>query len=413
MKTEVSNMMENITLKAIWTVDNRSYYERRGYNFTNYGESFAVKDADFNSNSKMEIIVPCACCGDDVTIEFRSYHKNVSQNTSVICNGCKHNLRLDNLFQRVVNVCAEKNYELLTTRNEIIDKRTEIAYICPMHGITHTKIRSLLEGKGCYQCGRYNAGIKMVATTLTARQESLYQKALLSAEQKGYILHSNKEDIIDNTSYIKYSCPKHGLHTMRVANFNSGKGCPDCVPECNSERFRLSSDEAASRIALYGGRLLNKDDYKNQTKKNLLIECFECGKPFTTSLRNFTQHGGRVCSCCSSAVSLGEKRIRNYLEANHIPFKHQKWFSDCRDRNPLPFDFYLPEHNTIIEFDGRQHFEEVKFFSYSLEMVQKHDTIKNNYCMENNIYLIRIPYWDYSKIEEILNNKVISHKDIV
>ena len=405
--------MGNIVLKAIWNVDNRAYYEKRGYNFTNYGDSFEVKDSDFNSNSKMEIIVPCSCCSDDVTIGFRSYYKNISQNTSIICNSCKHNLRLSDLFQRVVNICKEKNYGLLTTRDEIIDERTEIVYICPVHGITHTKIKSLFEGKGCYQCGRDNAAIKMVATTLKSRQESLYQKALLSAEQRGYIVNSSEEDIIDNTSYIEYSCPKHGPHTMRVANFNSGKGCPDCVPGRNSERFRLSPDEAAKRIELCGGRLLNKDDYKNQTEKNLLIECFECGNPFTTSLRNFTQHGGQVCSCCSSAVSLGEKRIMNYLEANHIIFKHQKWFSDCRDRNPLPFDFYLPEHNTIIEFDGRQHFEEVKFFSYSLAMVQKHDTIKTTYCLENNIYLIRIPYWDYSKIEEILDGKLISHKEIV
>ena len=406
-------MIENVVLKTIWNLDNRSYYEKRGYKFTDYGDCFEVKESDFTGNSKMEIIVPCVHCGKDVVIGFRTYYKNKSQNTSIMCSDCRKQIRLDILFQRVVDICAAKKYELLTMRDDIIDEHTEIVYICQTHGITHTKIRSLLEGKGCYQCGRDSSAIKMVATTLEARRESLYQKALLSAKQRGYILRSNKEDIVDNTSYIEYICPNHGPHTMRVANFNFGKGCPDCASEYNSKLFRLSPDEAARRIELCGGRLLNKDNYKNQTEKNLSIECFECGRPFTTSLRNFTQHGGQVCSCCSNNISLGEKRIRNYLEANNIIFEHQKWFSDCRDRNPLPFDFYLSEYNTIIEFDGRQHFEEVEYFSYSLAMVRKHDTIKNNYCFENNIHLIRIPYWDYSKIEEILDKELISHKDIV
>ena len=200
---------------------------------------------------------------------------------------------------------------------------------------------------------------------------------------------------------------------MRISNFINGKGCPDCVPESNSERFRLSPDEVERRVNACGGRILNKKEYINQAEKNLWIECFECGKPFLTSLRNFTQHGGQVCLECKNTESIGESKIKHYLNSRKINFTFQKWFDDCRDRNPLPFDFYLMDLNTIIEFDGRQHFEETEYFTYPLELVQKHDKIKNEYCYKNNITLVRIPYWDINKINQILNKELILHEDIV
>ena len=105
---------------------------------------------------------------------------------------------------------------------------------------------------------------------------------------------------------------------------------------------------------------------------------------------------------------------KKYLEKNNILFEQEKWFSDCRDVKPLPFDFYLPDYNTIIEFDGEQHYKQGHFTHSHLSYTQAHDVIKNEYCKNNNIRLIRIPYWNINNIEEILENKLlISHKDIV
>lgn len=243
--------------------------------------------------------------------------------------------------------------------------------------------------------------------------DNLYKKALKACEKRGYIFLSDKSEITCNTSYIRYLCPRHGEHNMRISNFINGKGCPDCVPENNSERFRLLPDEVEARVKECGGNLLNKNDYVNRTEKNLLIECFECGKPFLTSLVLFTQHGGQVCDNCKNTESIGEKRIRHYLKDNKIDFIPQKWFADCRDINPLPFDFYLPDYHTIIEFDGSQHYRETNYFSYSFAETKHHDEIKNNHCKANGIYLIRIPFWKIDKIEQILDKELILHEDIV
>ena len=227
---------------------------------------------------------------------------------------------------------------------------------------------------------------------LKYRQKNLYTKAIEACKKKDYILLSDKFDVLCNTSYVKYICPIHGENQMRISNLINGKGCPDCVPEINSARFRLSCDEVEKRIKECGGKLLNKYDYINRSERNLQVLCLECGQPFVTSLVLFTQHGGQVCDECNGVESIGEKRIRHYLEDNKIYFISQKWFPDCRDINPLPFDFYLPSCNTVIEFDGRQHFGETNYFTYSFEQTKNHDEIKNNYCKANGICLIRIPH---------------------
>lgn len=245
------------------------------------------------------------------------------------------------------------------------------------------------------------------------RIDNLYTKALEACKIHDYVFLSDKSEILCNTSYVRYLCPLHGEHKMRINNLINGKGCPDCVTMNNRTRFRLSPDEVEKRVNECGGHLLNKEDYINQYEKNLLIECFECGEPFLTSLVLFTQHGGQVCDNCKGTKSIGEKRIRYYLEDNKISFIPQKWFTDCRDINPLPFDFYLPDYNIIIEFDGRQHFGETNYFTYSFVETKNHDEIKNNYCKANGIYLIRIPYWKIDKIEQILDNELILHEDIV
>lgn len=69
----------------------------------------------------------------------------------------------------------------------------------------------------------------------------------------------------------------------------------------------------------------------------------------------------------------------------------------------LPFDFYIPEQNILIEYDGQHHFEPIKGWGgeEKFKLTQENDQIKNKYCEEKNIKLLRIPYTD-SK-EDIIN----------
>lgn len=318
-------------------------------------------------------------------------------------------------YDFIENFCKENNYILITKKQDLINNQSIIEYICPLHGKHTTKVTNVLQGKRCYKCSRQTALRKRWDNNLLQRQDDYYNKLLKKSKENGYILLSTKNNIEGNNTYIDFVCPIHGVHKMRIYNYLNNKKCPKCNTEKASKKFRLGADEVEKRISEMGGKLLNKKDYINQTVKNLKIVCGECGEVFITSLQRYKCHGGQVCSKCANLESKGERTIRHYLEENNILFEQEKWFDDCRDINPLPFDFYLPTFNTCIEYDGEQHYNDRGYktglFSDSLEYTKKHDEIKSNYCKKNKIDLIRIPYWKFNQIDTILKEQL--HKDIV
>lgn len=87
-------------------------------------------------------------------------------------------------------------------------------------------------------------------------------------------------------------------------------------------------------------------------------------------------------------------------------YKREKTFN-----SRLRFDFWLPDINTIIEFDGKHHFKPIEYFGgeYSFKKVKINDQLKNNYCKENNITLLRISYKDLKRIEEIIKKEIIEN----
>ena len=119
--------------------------------------------------------------------------------------------------------------------------------------------------------------------------------------------------------------------------------------------------------------------------------------------------GVKGCSNCKE--SKGEKQINDCLELNNLKFKRQFWFDDCRATLPLPFDFVVFNEDEIIcaiEYDGEQHYKVIPHFGgeAGLQKRKKRDEIKTNYCKENNIPLIRIPYWEFDNISQILDKEI-------
>jgi len=130
--------------------------------------------------------------------------------------------------------------------------------------------------------------------------------------------------------------------------------------------------------------------------------CGDCGASYLSTTSHRTGKEPRGCPQCSESNM--EKRIRKYLLRQNVSFEPQKWFEKCRNILPLPFDFYLMDYNVLIEAQGIQHFKPVEYFGGEEYFVKRknNDLIKNNYCKNNGIKLIEIPYWDYKNIENIL-----------
>lgn len=276
--------------------------------------------------------------------------------------------------------------------------------------LSYEKYYKSITKYGNYACKKC-VGRRCADVTLEKRRVYLYKKIVDICNNIGYTLVTKKEKIINNKMYIDYICCNGHKNKMKIANFVTGKRCPDCTCQNNSKKFKKSDDLVEYEIKKCGGLWNNKGEYINQYEKNLLISCPNCGEYFKTSYVLFTQHGGQLCPDCSKKISIGESKIKKYLEDNGIIYIREKWFEDCRDSKPLPFDFFLPEYNTCIEFDGKQHFYETHFFHHtSTSTVKAHDEIKNSYCSQNSINLIRIPYWDIHKIDDILQKNIKSQQ---
>lgn len=137
----------------------------------------------------------------------------------------------------------------------------------------------------------------------------------------------------------------------------------------------------------------------------------ECGNMTIVTGSNLKSENIISCGCANR--SKGEMRIAEYLKSHNINFEEQKRFANCVDRDMLPFDFYLPEKNILCEFDGRHHMMPVDFAGRGkewaeseFERIKNHDAIKDKFCKENNIKLIRIPYTEYVNITQILDREL-------
>ena len=107
--------------------------------------------------------------------------------------------------------------------------------------------------------------------------------------------------------------------------------------------------------------------------------------------------------------------IKKWLDENHITYCQQQRFKNCKHKQLLAFDFYLPNNKTLLEYNGKQHYTPVKWFGgdKKFEQVQKRDQIKRNFAKDNNYILLEIPYTLSN--EEVINllESNLKSKDII
>jgi very-short-patch-repair endonuclease len=91
----------------------------------------------------------------------------------------------------------------------------------------------------------------------------------------------------------------------------------------------------------------------------------------------------------------------------------QKKFELCRDKHCLPFDNMIEDCNTLIEFDGGQHFESIEFFGGKTAYTKRrmHDVMKNKFCLENNYLLLRIAHTEIDYIEQLIDRAIYMHSE--
>lgn len=202
----------------------------------------------------------------------------------------------------------------------------------------------------------------------------------------------------------KCQCKCGAIKDVNIYNLINNK-TKDCG--CGRKEM-LSETRTKNLVGQRFGRLTVLellDDSNKFNRRQYKCKC-DCGNETIVTGSLLLNGHTSSCGCILSSWNAYIDNFLTNLNINHI-CEYSVWIDGIMYR----FDFYLPEYNTIIEFDGEQHYMPVNFGNWdeeyletNLKKIQQHDEIKNKYCQENNINLLRIPYWESKNIEIIICN---------
>lgn len=388
----------------------KAWYLAKGYEVPSPGKLFDVSIEDLQPSSTVRVKVICDYCGNTYDMEYKDYTKKYLNGNKCTCKSCIHKKISENTLQdrsekamdAFYKKCSFLGFTPVTKKEEYTNMHMQVYYICPKHGLQHEDYSGFMKSKtGCNRCGY------LIAGKILSKDEDEVKQIV---ESKNNNILLNPGDYINcGMSNLKIRCGSCGniFVTSLSSIQNSNGACFKCSVKNLGRQQALSISEVEARVNSVGGNiLLNSREYISNGKSNLKILCGTCGENiFKVSLSNYEYDGKTRCSICSKRTSQGELIISNFLDNNGISYETEKRFDDCCDKKPLPFDFYLPDYNMAIEFDGQHHFEPI--YGYErLEITKKHDNIKNDYCCSHGIDILRIPYYDGRKIESILSREL-------
>lgn len=274
--------------------------------------------------------------------------------------------------------------------NEYVNAKTGLKCKCKNCGhIWKPTWDNLRVGKGCPKC--------LVDSLKTPHNKFVED---IKAINSGIEIKSKYENM---KSMILCRCNIDGTEfKIRADSLMEGCGCPTCSTEAKSkshECFILEMEQVNSYIKI-------TSKYRNK-RTRVECTCKRCNHVWKALPNNLLN--GSNCPSCSVPMSGGEIEVEKYLKNKGIKYNKEHIFDDCKNDIVLRFDFYLLDENICIEYDGQQHFQPIKYFGgvEKFKKVKENDSIKNKYCKNNNIKLIRIPYTT-DNVENFLNERLPS-----
>ena len=302
---------------------------------------------------------------------------------------------------------VEENSECYLLSNEYANSKSKLEFKCKCGNIFVTTFSEFKHQnrRNCRECGIKRRNERKV-------HSFEYIKDFIESSSESECKLLSTEYVNAHTPLkIRCKCGNTFITDFNHFSTQNKRQCTECGNFIRNNSTRLSNEYIKKYVEIdsKSNCKLIECNYKNANSL-IKVEC-SCGEYFKTTFNEFKWNNRRRCKKCSSSVSKMEVDIINILENCNIEYIHQYKFEDCIDKRELPFDFYLPQQRICIEADGRQHFEPVVFgnMTYSdalenLEIVKRHDEIKNKFCKDNNIKLIRIPYWERNNIKVILES---------
>ncbi len=299
-------------------------------------------------------------------------------------------------FINISNSIHDNKYDYSETI--YINNSTKVKIICKIHGVFEKSPNKHISAKqGCPSCSK----------SLLSRK---FVKPLDIFTTQANNIHNNMYDYsetvyMNSKTKVKILCKTHGEFYQTPTSHLNGSGCYHCG--CMSTKLSLLSNTTnfvTKSKEIHGSKYTydNVEYINSQTK--VQIYCNLHGH-FLQTPNNHLR--GQECPHCAQNISKGELTIKSILTDNNISFIQEYRFDDCKYNKTLPFDFYIPQLNTCIEFDGKQHFKPIQYFGGEEAFIKQQikDNIKDEYCRTNNIRLLRIPYTEFNNIKQIIKTE--------
>lgn len=244
-------------------------------------------------------------------------------------------------------------------------------------------------GNRCPKCGRKRAAEKQL------KSQTAFEKEVEKLTDGMFEVVSKYNGAYREVGLYHKKC---GTTIRKIPhNFLNIPSCPAC-----GGFSAWTTDEYRNYIAkLTEGEYDIVGEYVPDKKGKTTFFHSSCSKEFEMLASNFTS-GEQRCPYCRPNLSKAELKIRNILSELGVTYEEQYRFDDCKDKSMLPFDFAIIEKGKLqglIEYDGLQHFRGWGSDKEDLENIKRRDSIKDNYCKNNDIPLVRITYKEYSNLE--------------
>lgn len=326
-----------------------------------------------------------------------------------LCNECRRELmkkqteekyNIENLQKLINNVLP--GYKVLDVKNESDGTqfgRTFYGLIqCPnlKHPPYWSSVDSFLKSHACRKCSCGLGEItdrKLTAIEEACKNNNLKFLEIVSYDKKEFKSFLLKVEDVEGYWY------NVSIDTLRYRKFNKHNKFiePSYIKHnikqwCINNRPDYIFVEEDNNISLYNKCLFKYVGNEIEFSK-------EADRYFYVTPNNFIYDRAVNPLISASRKSYGSFLVRDYLLKNNIKYFEEKTFDDLLSNKGahLFFDFYLTEYRTVIEVDGKQHFESICHFGgdSAFKTLQENDKIKDDYCKNNNIKMIRIPYYLY------------------
>ena len=315
-------------------------------------------------------------------------------------------------YDEVKEYISEHNCELLS--KEYKNNNTKLDVKCSCGNIFQVDFNTFKKGQQqCKKCGMKIRSKKRIESINSKTEYYSYEKIknIIENNSTAKLISKEYNGCFEKIE-LKCECGNHFKQTFNHINQkiknNKEILCPSCVKKISDDGFRWSEEKINKKIFdKYGYQKFSVYDYKGYTNIKSKIKFIhnECGHIFECKLSTLI-YFGRLCPNCETKYSKGVYKIMHYLDKEDIEYIQEKSFNDCKYQRKLPFDFYLPKYNCCIEYDGEQHVRATNLYGgeNNLEKIKKRHKIKDDYCIDNDIPLLRISYKENDFIDEIINN---------